>query len=209
VNVHPAFIKDLIATDPLPAPSSVLYERIVAGNGLFLRGHRQQLDVLFPIAEHTIPGLPSLHPSIQPSPPPIPADLITQVLVEAYTAWTWPGGPFESLFHFTYTDTWQLDIPDQVQTATSVRPKDVDHCPSYQTCLVEIHSHHQMEAYFSSIDNEDETGFRIYGVCGNFRGRPRFTFRVGLYGHFHLIPAALIAALPEGVDDTYLLKRTP
>ena len=54
------------------------------------------------------------------------------------------------------------------------------------------------------MDNEDETGFRIYGVCGNFHRQPAITFRVGLYGHFYQIPASLIVELPPELKDTYL-----
>ncbi|HMZ56136.1 MAG TPA: hypothetical protein PKL10_15290, partial [Nitrospira sp.] len=56
----------------------------------------------------------------------------------------------------------------------------------------------------SAVDNEDETGFRIYGVCGWLTTRPSITFRVGVYGHFFLIPAHCIAELPPMLQDTYI-----
>ena len=198
------FVKHLFATTPLAPPANALYEMILAGNGLFLRGHRDQLDVLFPILTRELWGLPRLDTLITPLVPRIPAALMTDMLKEAHEAWTTPDEPQESLFHFSYETQWRLDIPDQVRTAVSVHPRDLDHCPSYQSCLVEIHSHHCMAARFSQMDNEDETGFRFYGVCGNFHRQPAITFRVGLYGHFYPIPASLIVELPPDLKDTYL-----
>jgi len=34
-------------------------------------------------------------------------------------------------------------------------------------------------------DNEDEQGFRIYGVIGNMTRRPQVRLRVGIYGYFY------------------------
>lgn len=200
-------IHTLLATNPLPPPLPVMYERILAGNGLFLRAQRDQLRVLFPIETGTVPELPLLTPEIAPTVPLIPKHLMDTLWNEAQQAWRSPEGPLESLFHFTYTTDWQLAIPEQVRTAVSVHPKDLDHCPSYATCLVEIHSHHEMSAKFSQMDNADETGFRIYGVCGNFNHHPHITFRVGLYGHYYPIPASLIVELPPQITDSYTLRR--
>ncbi len=202
------FVRDLLATDPLPPPASVLYERILAGNGLFLRGHRTHLQVLFPIQHRRVPGLVTLDPQIRLLPPLIPRFLIEAIFIEAFTAWKDAKGPLESLFHLTSTDRWTLTVPDQIRTVTSVRPRDPEQCPSYADCLVELHSHHEMSARFSAMDDADETGFRIYGVCGNFRRQPHITFRVGLYGHFYSIPAHLVAELPSGVIDTFTLKES-
>jgi PRTRC genetic system protein A len=203
------FVTQLLASLPLPPPANALYEMILAGNGLFLRGHRHQLDVLFPILTTATQGLPALTPQITPHIPCIPSTLMTHMLDEAFTAWHAPDEPLESLFHFSYDTQWHLDIPDQVRTAVSVHPRDRDHCPSYQTCLVEIHSHHTMAAQFSHMDDDEETGFRIYGVCGNFHRQPQITFRIGLYGHFYAIPASLITELPPGLQDTFLLNTHP
>ena len=202
-----SLITHLVATHPLPPAANALYEMILAGNGLFLRGHRNQLEVLFPIATHESEGLPYLETQITPFVPRIPATLLTDMLRDARAHWNSPDGPLESLFHFSYDAEWHLAIPDQLRTAVSVQPRDLDHCPSYQSCLVEIHSHHHMSARFSQVDDEDETGFRIYGVCGNFHRQPQITFRVGLYGHFYPIPASLIADLPPDLQDTYLLNQ--
>lgn len=197
------FIRHIIATDPLPPPSSSLYEYLLAGNGLFIRAKRSHLTVQFPLSFHTVRDLPDLHTQLDISVPTIPEALMTSMLLEAYSAWLTPTGPLESLFHFTYADDWILTIPEQERTSVSVRPADIANCPSYHSSFVEIHSHHLMVPKFSRMDDEDETGFRIYGVCGHFQKRPSISFRIGVYGHFFSIPASLIADLPPGVHDTY------
>lgn len=87
-----SFITHLVATNPLPPAASALYEIILAGNGIFLRAHRDQLDVLFPIVTHVIEGLPHLDTQITPLVPSIPATLITDMLKEAHKAWNAPDG---------------------------------------------------------------------------------------------------------------------
>ena len=197
------FVRHTIATDPLPPSRPALYEYIFAGNGIFLRAQREGLSVLFPVLLYSIAGLPLLTPQLESTVPLIPQHLMAHMLAEAFSAWQTPTGPLESLFHFTFDQTWSLTIPEQLRTAVSVQPTDPADCPSYQRCLVEIHSHHEMRPQFSSMDDEDETGFRIYGVCGSFKKRPSISFRIGLYGHFVPIPASLIAELPPGLHDTY------
>ncbi|MCX5727709.1 MAG: hypothetical protein NTZ28_02515 [Nitrospirae bacterium] len=87
-----SLITHLVATLPLPPAANALYEMILAGNGLFLRGHRNQLEVLFPIATHEIEGLPYLETQITPLVPRIPATLLTDMLRDARAYWNSPDG---------------------------------------------------------------------------------------------------------------------
>ena len=51
--------------------------------------------------------------------------------------------------------------------------------------MLEIHSHGPHPAVFSSTDNRDEQGLRLYGVVGRLgTERPEVALRVGAYGHF-------------------------
>ena len=198
------FINHHIASGPLPASNSTLYDYILAGNGVFIRGKRRELSVLFPVVEHPIAGLPPIASSLTLTIPRIPQRLIQEMIEEALGACAEPTGPLESLFHFEHDTDWHMTIPDQIRAPLSVQPTTPERCPSYERAIVEIHSHHTMAPQFSAVDNEDETGFRIYGVCGWLTTRPSITFRVGLYGHFFLIPAHCIAELPPMLQDTYI-----
>ena len=89
--------------------------------------------------------------------------------------------------------------PPQEQTAASVRP--VGSTATYEDSLIELHSHHDMAAQFSSVDNADETGFRVYGVLGNIFKWPTLRVRVGLYGHYWEVPATWVFDLPPNIAD--------
>lgn len=81
-----------------------------------------------------------------------------------------------------------LDVP--FQHVSKVR---VEACyssfPSNYIKVAEIHSHNTMRAYFSDIDNEDETGTMLYGVVGRLQsGLRQITYdlktRAGVAGRF-------------------------
>jgi PRTRC genetic system protein A len=199
-----SFIHHRIATSPLPPPASALYEYLLAGNGVFLRAQRQGLSACIPVAPAEIRGLPSVEPYTSLHAPRIPQPIMETILLESITAWGNTTGPKEALFHCTYEPEaqWTLTIPDQIRTYDSVRCAD-PFTHSYNSCLVEIHSHHEMPPLFSSIDDMDETGFRLFGVIGNFGRRPQILFRVGIYGYFATIPARYVAHLPPVLQDAF------
>lgn len=76
-----------------------------------------------------------------------------------------------------------LEVPEQHVTPSSV---------STDTILLQgvwpvadFHSHGSYEAFFSSVDNQDELGNRIYGVIGSLHAkRPSFCLRAGTGGCF-------------------------
>jgi len=47
-----------------------------------------------------------------------------------------------------------------------------------------MHSHGQMRAWFSTTDNADETGLKLYGVIGRLDAVPVVKLRIGAYGYF-------------------------
>ena len=50
-----------------------------------------------------------------------------------------------------------------------------------------------MHAFFSSTDDADEQGFRLYVVIGNVdTDRPTLAARVGVYGHHMIIDPSVI-----------------
>lgn len=50
--------------------------------------------------------------------------------------------------------------------------------------IADVHSHGTYSAFFSSMDNADEKGTRLYGVMGDFEKRPQFLLRAGTGGYF-------------------------
>lgn len=199
-----ALIKHIIATkESLTeiAPNS-MYEYVYASNGTFVRAKRQGLIAIAPVSYYKTKGLRAVSASIQMTYPPVPNTLVERMLEASCIACNAEGKPVEIVFHLYFENgNWQLAIPDQEQTATSCKPLDNSQNSSYGKALIEVHSHHGMKAFFSETDNRDEIGFRIYGVLGEIFSNPQIRTRVGIYGHFHEIPATGILELPPQLND--------
>lgn len=186
----------------IPPFQVYLYDYLFAGNGVFIRSKREGLEVILPVASHEIRGLAPIDPLVRFSHPPVPAHLVDQMLWCAQGAIGDGGNPVEILFHLQWRDEeWQLTIPGQRQTATSVIPTDDGAGSSYASALIDVHSHHGMRAFFSTTDNADEKGYRIYAVLGNVFKQPEILVRVGCEGVHWIIPAKTVFELPEGLID--------
>ena len=190
---------------PLPPIQAAMYEYVVASNGVFVRGRRTGLRVMLPVMAGPptpLRGLVPVEPFVQLDHPRVPAELADEMLDTALAAKDDDLKPVEALFHLTWDASGsRLEVPAQERSATNVRP--VGHAPSYETAVVEVHSHHGMTACFSPTDDADETGFRIFGVLGEIYTRPTLRVRVGLYGHYWEIPATWVFQLPRRVTDAH------
>src|SRR5579885_507244 len=177
-------IKPLIAhriIEPvLGPPEGQMFEYLMAGNGLFVRGSREGLRATIRIADAEVRGLDHLKQAVYLTYGQIPGELLRQAVKHARAA---ARDRLESLYHFTWDDGWNLEIPEQHQSGGSVRPLNTEAGSSYQRAIVELHSHHGMRAEFSTIDDADETGFRIYGVMGRVgvEDQEEIRWRVGVY----------------------------
>jgi hypothetical protein len=180
--------------------SGVMYEYLLAGNGLFVRGQRDGLRLTLHLHEFNVRGLPVLQPGCELLYPKVPASLLQEILDESLEARDGRGAT-EIAFHLAYDQGWQLMIPDWEFSGMLVKPRGAALGTSYATALVEVHSHHGMEPVFSRIDDRDEVGFRLYGVIGNIFTEPALRVRAGLYGYRWEIPASLIFDLPPAIRD--------
>ena len=198
---------DYVAATELPLPPihAAMYEYVMASNGVFVRGQRTGLCAMLPVmAGPATPlhGLVPVEPFVQLSHPRIPAELVDDMLDAALAAEDGDQGPVEALFHLSWDASGaKLAMPPQERGLFFVRP--IGQTLSYETAVVEVHSHHGMAARFSPTDDADETGFRIFGVLGEIYTRPTLRIRVGLYGHYWEIPATWIFQLPRRVTDAH------
>lgn len=192
-----------IATSPaLPPLSAVMKEFWLAGNGVFVRAERQGLCGCIPIALCTIPGLAALDPNVQMEYPKVSNSIVSTMLSAAQAQ-----GKKEILFYLSFVDSnWQLDIPEQVASPTSVKPLVTSLGSPYETALIEVHSHHFLNAQFSLTDDLEESGkFRIFAVLGEIFTRPTINVRVGIYSHFWQIPANWVFEMPHELIDSFEL----
>jgi len=183
----------VVETLPLPVTQTAAIEYWTARNGIFARSIRPGIDALIPVSQFDAPikGLLPLTPKLQIT-PLIPQDRFMQLWSSSIDA---ASEQKEILFHFSYDQhSWQLHVPAQTQTDTSCQAVSDD---LSSEIVVDVHSHHQMTAFFSTDDNAAEVGFRIYGVIGKvLTNRPQLRLRVSLYRHCWEVPVNSVFDLP-------------
>ncbi len=185
-------IDHLVATPEAmsrPPAMGKLYDYMLAGNGVFIRARREGLDAQIPVVrtQRKIAGLPDLKTCIG-LPVRVPGSYL-QVMLDASKV----ALPLEILFSLSYgLCKWRLYIPPQTASGGSVRPADA-YDGEFANAVIEVHSHNSMPAFFSTVDDRDETGFRIYAVIGRVDTLyPEINVRVGVYGHWAAIPAWMV-----------------
>ena len=185
----------------LPHIPDCLYAYIMAGNGVFLYAKRDDLEVLIPVSRATVTGLPALEPFVNM--PRVPAVLMHHILQASKE-----NLPNEILFWFNFDrdrQLWNLDAPLQICRPAGVFPADKND-PLGIKALIDLHSHARMEPFFSTTDNKDEQGFRIFAVIGKVNEQPEIRVRVGVYGNYWNIPGSMIFELPGEIRDAYFGK---
>lgn len=193
-----------------PFPSNIFYEFWLAGGGVYLRAKRTGLEVLMPIADCEVRGLPDLHPFVRLDYPSIPRELLARALEIARQAKNEWNRPIEKLFHLSFDERaghWRLEVPAQIQTAGSVIPVVSETGSSYERAILELHSHNVMAAFFSAVDDEDEArSFRLFGVIGRIFQKPEIRLRVGVFGYFWEINPDLVLEMPQELHDCFRLE---
>lgn len=194
---EPPLINYLVADkNPLPPCNASMYEFILAGNGVFIRSERDGLSIIASLVECNIVGLEEIEPQFHLQYPLVPRELLEEILHICQKA-----APDEILFHLHYFQGWKLSIPPQVNQELTVTRLD-----SSPHVLIEIHSHHVLPASFSSQDNIEESGFKIYGVIGTIFSQPTLRLRVGIYHQlFWEIPAHFVFDMPPKIYDATLV----
>ena len=199
------------ASKPISPREGQLYTYVFGRDGVYIKGERPRLSCQFQIgSSYPIRGLSEIEEYFTFEPKRIPSvlveDMITRARQEALR-------DLEILFHFVEGPAgsgvhsansfggWTLAVPEQTQSHASCKPVDSGPDSSHSRALVEVHSHHNMEAYFSAGDDKDEQGFRIYAVIGNVLNAPEINVRLGLHGHFWRIPSNWVFERYTGLKD--------
>jgi hypothetical protein len=197
VHYHIAYTAEL---PPLTAP---LYEYIMAGNGILKRARRDVMGAIIPVNECKVSGLATIKPEFAPNFGKVPEAIVQQIIDEATDV---ARQGLESLFYLSLqAGRWQLEIPQQHRTNRSVTPVEKGAGSPYERAIIEIHSHHRMSPDFSPDDDEDETGFRLYGVIGNINPQwdhlPMINLRLGVYKTWWPLLADSILEMPPRLHD--------
>ncbi len=151
------------------------FDYVLGSGGLYVQSESAHLTARVLVAPVAVRGLAPVVEKVELTNGPIPARLF-----ELGLGWFQDDPYTERLFAVRRDGrSYQLVVPPQAGTATSL---------SYEPpagVVAEFHSHGRSRAFFSSTDDRDEQGFRIYGVAGRLDSdRPELSLRVGVYGHF-------------------------
>lgn len=187
-------------TPPPPTPKGCLYTYVFAGNGVFVTASRSELDALALVSETDVRGLPDAEPYVNFNLPPVPLQMTRDLFNRARSVCVGAEKPREVLFYLiNEAGAWRWVEPDQEAAEHYCRPSDPSN-PDCRRAVVELHSHHEMDAFWSGEDDRDETGFKVYAVMGRIFTTPTLRVRAGVYGHFVELRASDVFQLPEGVN---------
>ena len=196
------FIGHRIAKERFEPVESILYEYLLAGNGVILRAQREEFTVSVPLVFREIKGLPTVFVGINWHKPKVPSRIWDEICLHARTS-----NSKESFREELYLIYWNNDR-NSWQWSTSSRDRTYastiadDSLPEYSEACIEIHTHPDGAYQFSSADDRDESGkFRIFGIMADFHDKPKFRFRCGIYDNLIPIPFTWIGQLPSGVVD--------
>ncbi len=164
--------------------NGLLYKYLYGANGIFLAAENEIFKTTIPIStiknpNQYIRGLELIQPVIK-LPKRVPSSLLASMVFHSRLAC-----PNEILFYLSYAlNEWVLITPDQKTGQSYAQP-----ISNSLYFPIEVHSHNTMPAIFSSTDNADENGLRIYGVLGRV-DRPvvDIKLRISIYGHWSVLP---------------------
>ncbi|MBN1815349.1 MAG: hypothetical protein JXA14_26190 [Anaerolineae bacterium] len=180
-------------------PPGKSFAYVVAGNGLFKHAESRFVEALIPLASARIAGLRPLELAVRPH-VMLPGAVLQMVLDDARRrAW---DRPVEAMYHVAVERDWRIRVlrPHQNGGQGSLRYEIDDD----RDVILDVHSHHEMHAFFSSTDTLDEQGFRFYAVLGKIFSRPEIALRIGVYGDFWPLPVGtLFLDAPIGDRDGY------
>lgn len=196
------FIGHRIAKERFEPVESILYEYLLAGNGVILRAQREEFTVSVPLVFREIKGLPTIFVGIKWHKPKVPSRIWDEICKHAQTSNSKEN--FREELYLIYWDSeryawqWRTSSKDRTYASTIAD----DRRPEYSDACIEVHTHPDGAYQFSSADDRDESGkFRIFGIIADVHDKPKFRFRCGIYDHLAPVPFSWIGNLPSGVVD--------
>ena len=151
------------------------YDYVLGAGGLYVQSESAHLVARALAAPCDVRGLAPVDEKVELLHGRIPSAVFAEGL-----RWLQESPRTERLFAVRWEEgAYALVIPPQVGRSASL---------TYQPpagVVAEFHSHGSHAAFFSSTDDRDEQGFRIYGVAGRLdTAAPELALRLGVYGHF-------------------------
>ncbi|WP_304428970.1 hypothetical protein [uncultured Acetatifactor sp.] len=104
------------------------------------------------------------------------------------------------IFYDAERKEYRLYYPPQKAESCSVVFRRNPELENRCVLMMDIHSHGCMRAFFSSVDDHDEKGTRLFMVVGRLDGDAECRLRAGIAGFYRNVPVTDLFDL-EGMDD--------
>lgn len=164
---------------------------IVAGKDgqLYEIRHSELGTIIVPAA--SLRQLEEIPRGFQFSLPKIPGELLAQAIT-FFRDYCRMGDELEVMVSYFYnpkTNEYVVDCPNQEVSKGQIAYEDLSYEQEGFIEVLQLHSHNSMKAYFSSVDNQDEKRFLLYGVVGELdQVYPIMKLRAGVNGYFYDLP---------------------
>ncbi len=185
-------IRNAILAESLPLPpiqNDLMYQFVVAGNGIFIRAEDSRMEAMVPVALAHVHGLEYVVPHARLKVPRVEAKWLWSIHKSARQHL-----PNEAMYQFRWSNEglarWKCTMPQNLAEPTpGALTFDDD-----GLAVIDLHSHGTLEAFFSeNIDDADEQGLRFYAVVGHVdQDFPQIEVRVGVYGHTWNVPQTTV-----------------
>ena len=169
-------------------PFDTAIQYLLAAEGLYKRSRSPYFEACVPLMHwrRRLPGLTPVRAGVTLHIPRLPGRWLAWALEAARRVCG--AGPCELLLQVVVRrGQVVIDLPAQQATATHLA---FAHAPGSVLC--DLHSHHELPACFSSLDDQDETGLRFYAVMGHIFSCPTLRMRVGVYGDRMQVPVTTL-----------------
>jgi hypothetical protein len=199
----PKFVEHKIASHQTESITAVMFEYLLAGNGVFIRAKRREFSICLPVCREPIKGLPEVNSGIVWHKPRIPQLIWQQILENARVgsdSIQFREDVFVIFWHEAKGEWCWKNIGKDRRLASTIAD---DSLAEYGEACIELHTHPEGVIHFSKSDDRDECGkFRIFGILIDVHtSNPKIRFRCGVYDYFAQIPAGYISELPESLLD--------
>lgn len=204
------FIGHKIASAEAEEITAVMFEYLMAGNGLFVRGKRREFSVCLSLCRQIVKGLPVLESRIFWHKPRIPGSIWREILSDVRFRNDFSEFKEDVFVVFWHEKSggWRWKrISRERQCASTIADDSVE---EYGVACIELHTHPDGAIHFSRADDEDEKGkFRVFGILTDiYSNLPKIRFRCGIYDHFIQIPADFVSEMPDGFIDLNKADQT-
>lgn len=192
--------------DALLCPKPIVI--LPSKDGRFYRLEKNPIGTFIAPAQ-TLPEFQAVDTAFQLSMKKIPLELLFQCIAFFRSIWMKQGTEALAMIRYNkVTGEYRIDVPEQNASLEGVEAVDGTYELDEDSIhVMDIHSHHTMDALFSTTDNRDERKTGLYAVVGRFDDPvPDITLRASCGGYFFPVELSAVFATESSHPATWMDK---